>query len=162
MIAEGAFGPEFIQVHVSLQHDLGIGWNFQVDGFALHQFDRLLAQESGDNELLNVRRSGHNRGESQRRLCADGYGYVHSSAWPLSDREHRASRRTSHDVHCGTALTTRTSLMLDTLPQAVPVMLRCDFLPLPMHASRRRIMNLHSIHTDVPLPCFRIARDHTR
>ena len=36
VIAEGAFGAEFVQIHVAFENDLGMGWDFQIDGLALH------------------------------------------------------------------------------------------------------------------------------
>ena len=63
MIAEGAFGAEFVEIDVAFEDDLGVGGDFQIDGLALHQFDRLLAEESGDDVLLDVGRRGHYGGE---------------------------------------------------------------------------------------------------
>ena len=63
MIAEGAFGAEFVEIDVAFEDDLGVGGNFQIDGLALHQFDRLLAQESGDDEFFDIGRRGHDGGE---------------------------------------------------------------------------------------------------
>ena len=35
-----------------------------------------------------------------------------------------------------------------------------NFLPLPVHAGRAFVIDLHAVHADIALPCFRIARDH--
>ena len=39
-------------------------------------------------------------------------------------------------------------------------MFSTNFLPLPVHAGRALVINLHSVHTDVALAGFGIARDH--
>ena len=39
-------------------------------------------------------------------------------------------------------------------------MLGRNFLALPMHAGRGRIVDLHPVHADVPLSGSRIARDN--
>ncbi len=63
VVAEGAFGAEFVEVDVAFENDFGGGGNFEIDGLALHQLDRLLAQESGDEIFLDVRRRGNDGGE---------------------------------------------------------------------------------------------------
>src|SRR5262249_50569340 len=77
MIAKGPFGPEFIEIDVALQHDLRRGWNFQIDGFTLDQFNWPLAQKSGDQIFLNVRRRRNDGGESDGGIGADGNGNIH-------------------------------------------------------------------------------------
>ena len=42
VVAEWPFGAQLVEIHVTFKHDLRRGGNFQVDGLALHQFDRLL------------------------------------------------------------------------------------------------------------------------
>ena len=59
VIAEGALGAEFVEIDVAFEHDFCVGRNFEVDGLALHQFDRLLPQEAGDDEFLDIRWRGH-------------------------------------------------------------------------------------------------------
>ena len=56
VVAEGAFGAEFVEMDVALEDDLRGGRDFQIHGFALHQFDGLLAQEAGDQIFLHVGR----------------------------------------------------------------------------------------------------------
>ena len=46
------------------------------------------------------------------------------------------------------------------LAQMVAVMFGGYFLPLPVHARRALVVDLHAIHADVALAGFRVARDH--
>ena len=48
------------------------------------------------------------------------------------------------------------------ISHAFAIVFRGDFLPLPVHASRALVIDLHAIHTDVALACLWIARDHAR
>ena len=74
VVAEGALGAQLVELHVAFEDDLGMRGHFEIDGLALHQLDRLLAQESGDDELLDLRRRGHDGGEGGRGIGADGDG----------------------------------------------------------------------------------------
>ena len=56
-----------------------VGGDFEVDGFALHKFDRLLAEEAGDEIFLDVGRCGHDGGKRERGVGADGDGNFHFS-----------------------------------------------------------------------------------
>ena len=57
---------------VALEHDLGVGGHLEVDRHALHELDRLAAQEAGDHQLVDVlrqrraRRVGGDRVEAER------------------------------------------------------------------------------------------------
>ena len=79
MIAEGPFRAKLVEVDVAFEHDLRVGRNFEIHGLALHQFHRLLPQESGDDEFLDIRRRGNNRRKCQCRVRADRDGYFHPS-----------------------------------------------------------------------------------
>ena len=46
-------------------------------GIALHELDGFLAKETGDQEFFDIGRGGHDSGEGERGIGADGYGYVH-------------------------------------------------------------------------------------
>ena len=46
VIAEGTLGAEFVEVHMSFQHDFGGGRHFEIDGLALDQLDRLLTEKT--------------------------------------------------------------------------------------------------------------------
>ena len=74
MVAEGAFGAEFVELDVAFEDDFGVGGDFEIDGFALDQFDGLFAEEAGDEELLDFRRGGDDGGEGGGGIGADGYG----------------------------------------------------------------------------------------
>ena len=58
VVAEGAFAAEFVEIDVAFENDLRVGGNFEVHGLALHQLDRLLAEEAGDEIFLDVGRGG--------------------------------------------------------------------------------------------------------
>ncbi len=63
VISEGAFSAEFVELDITFEDDFGVGWDFEIDGLALHQLDWLLAEESGDDEFFYVGRGGNDRGE---------------------------------------------------------------------------------------------------
>jgi hypothetical protein len=48
VIAEGALGAEFVEVHVAFEDDFAGGGNLQIDCLAPDQFDGSGAKESGD------------------------------------------------------------------------------------------------------------------
>jgi hypothetical protein len=48
VVAEGAFGAEFVEVDVAFEDDFAGGGDFEVYGFALDKFDRGGAEEAGD------------------------------------------------------------------------------------------------------------------
>jgi hypothetical protein len=41
VVAEGAFGAELAELDVAFEDVLGVGGDFEVDGLALDEFDRL-------------------------------------------------------------------------------------------------------------------------
>jgi len=45
--------------------------------------------------------------------------------------------------------------------QMIAVVFGGDFLALPVHAGGALVIDLHTVHANVALPCFRITRDHT-
>jgi hypothetical protein len=63
VVAEGAFGAEFVEVDVALEDDFAGGGNFEVDGLALDEFDGGGAEESGDQVFFDVGRSGDDGGK---------------------------------------------------------------------------------------------------
>ena len=162
MIAEGAFELQLVEFHVAFENDLSVGGNFQVDGFAFHQFDRLLAQESGNDELFDIGWCGDNGGEGQSGVGANDDRDIHPAFGTISSGEHGRACRASHQVDRGASLPASTSVMFDGLPHAVAIMFRRDFLALPMHSRRLLVVHLHAIHAHIALPRFRIASDHTR
>ncbi len=65
---------------MAFEHNLGAGRNLEVEGLALHQLDRPLAQESSDQEFLDIGRSRNDSRESQRRIGPDGDRDFHLAA----------------------------------------------------------------------------------
>src|SRR5271155_972270 len=99
VVAEGAFAAELIELNVAFENDLSGGGDLEVHGFALHQFDRLLAEESGDDELFDFGRSGNDGAECQRGIGADGDGDFHLARWLFAGSELSAAEGAGHDVH---------------------------------------------------------------
>ena len=54
VVAERPFDADVVEVHISFQHDFGVGRDLQVHGFAGHQFQRIAAQESGEEKFVQV------------------------------------------------------------------------------------------------------------
>ena len=55
VVAERALGaPSSPALDVALEHDLGVGGHLEVDRAALHDLDRLAAQEAGHHHLVDV------------------------------------------------------------------------------------------------------------
>ena len=92
VIAERAFGAEFVEIDVAFENDFRRRGNFEIDGFALHQFDRLLPQKAGDEVLLDVGRRGNDGGKRERGIGADGDGDFHLALGQVAFRK-RSSRR---------------------------------------------------------------------
>ena len=88
MVAEGALGAEFVEVHVSFEDDLRGGGNFEIDGFTFHQFNRFLAEKAGDEIFLHVGRRGHDRRKSKGRVGADGDRDFHFAAGAVALDQH--------------------------------------------------------------------------
>src|SRR5437868_10179578 len=63
VVAERAFGAQFIQMNMSFEDDFSRGGDFEINGFALHELYRLLAQEAGDEVFLYIGGSGDYGGE---------------------------------------------------------------------------------------------------
>src|SRR5712671_999416 len=107
MITEGAFGAKFVEFDVTFKNDFCRGRYFQIDGLALHQLDRLLAEESGDDKFFNLRRRGDDSGKSKRWLGAYGDGDFHGAAGTISGGKHGASSGAGHDIDAKTSLRRR-------------------------------------------------------
>ena len=56
VVSEWPFGAQLVEFYVTFQNDFSRRRNFQVNGFALHQLDRLLTKESGNQVFLHIRR----------------------------------------------------------------------------------------------------------
>ncbi len=165
VVAEGTFGAEFADLDVALQHVLGMRGYLQIHSLALHQFQRRLAQEAGNQVLLNLRRRGYDGAEGRRGIRADGDCNLHALAANFLQRypgqaggrgrHGRASAGHSHQIDLVRVCHGRGT-------HAVTQMLCRVFLPLPMHAGRTLVVHLHAIHTHVALAGFRVTRDHQR
>ncbi len=86
VVAEGAFAAQFAQFDVAFEDDFGVGGDFKIDGFAFDDFDRLAAQETGDEEFLHLRRGGNDGGKGCGRIGADGYGNFEARAFQIAHR----------------------------------------------------------------------------
>ena len=91
VIAERTFRPQFVEFHVTFQHNLRVRRHFEVDSLALDQLDSLLAQETRDHELFDLGRCGHDCGEGQRRIGADRHRDLHLSRRTITLGEHAAT-----------------------------------------------------------------------
>ena len=89
VVAEGAFAAQLAQFDVAFEDDLGVGGDFQIDGLALDDLDRLAAQETGDQELLDLRRRGNDGGKGRGRIGADGHGNFKPRAFQIAHRHLR-------------------------------------------------------------------------
>ena len=89
VVAEGAFGAQFAQLDVALQNDLGVGRDLQIDRLALDDFDRPAAQETGDEELLDLGRGGNDGGEGGGGVGADGDGDFQPRAFEIAEGDLR-------------------------------------------------------------------------
>src|SRR6185369_3834162 len=80
------------------KHDFRRRRDLEIDGLAFDQFYGLLAEEPGDDEFFNLRRSGDDGGKCERRLGTYGDGDFHGSAGTITRGEHGASAGAGHDV----------------------------------------------------------------
>ncbi len=80
VVAEGAFGAELAELDEAFEDDLGVGRDFEVDGLALDELDGLLAEEAGDEVLLDFGWRGNDGGEGDGGVGADGDGDLHALA----------------------------------------------------------------------------------
>ena len=100
VVAEGTFGAQLVELDVPFEDDFGVRRNFEVHGLALHQLDRLLTQESGDDELFDLGRCWD---DGRKRCCgigADGDGYFEAVVFQIAERNLGcASRGFGHGVH---------------------------------------------------------------
>ena len=157
VVAEGTFGAKFIQMNMAFQNDLSRGGNLEVHSFALHQLDRFLAQEAGDEVFLYIGGSRDYGRERQCRVRADSDRHFHFAAGLPGIGQHGAAGSTSHDVDrggraCGIAGRGGA--------QRFPIVFGADLLSLPVHAGGPLVIYLHTIHADVALAGLGVARNH--
>ena len=77
VIAKRTLGAKLVQLHIAFENDLRVCRHFQIHGFALHQFDGLLAQKAGNQELLHIGRRGNNGGKRERRIGSNRHRNFH-------------------------------------------------------------------------------------
>ena len=60
--------------------------HFQIHRLALHDLERLTAQKTRNQKLLDLRRRGHNGRKRRRRIGADRHCHLESRAFQLTQR----------------------------------------------------------------------------
>jgi len=96
-----ALGAELVERDVAFEDDFGVGGDFEVDGFALHELEGFFAEEAGDEELFNFGRSGNDGGEGGGGIGADGYGNLKPRAFQITHGNLRqAADGAVWDAHC--------------------------------------------------------------
>ena len=71
VIAERAFDVVLVRIDVAFDHDLGIGRRFDGLRHALHELDRLAAQITGQQILVDVGRQRRGGAPHRRRIAAE-------------------------------------------------------------------------------------------
>src|SRR5512146_3227396 len=84
VVAKWALTAQLAQLDVAFKNDFGIRRHFKIDRFALHNLNRLAAQETSDQELLNLRWCGHDSRKRCGWVSADGHGYFKPRALQFS------------------------------------------------------------------------------
>ena len=166
VVAERAFAAEFAEFDVAFEDDFGVGGDFEVDGFALDDLDRLAAQEAGDHELFNFGRRGDDGGKSECRIGANGDGDFEPRAFQIADGDLRnaadgavgnGDSAAGGFGHCSDSCALRAELVLVegiggySIAHGFAIVFGGDFLALPVHAGGLAVVDLHAIHADVAL-----------
>ena len=71
VIAERSFRPGLAGLDVAFEDEVDVGGDFEVVGEALHQLDGFLAQETGEEDLVEPIGEGSGRGKGVGRVAAD-------------------------------------------------------------------------------------------
>src|SRR5207237_661415 len=116
------------RIDIPLQNDLGVGWNLDIDRFAIYEMDRFVPEKTSEKHFVDSGRQRSDRAEDTGRIAAKH----HCGLYPLA------------------------------LFFAPAVMLRADFVELPVHARRAAIVYLDPIHADIPLTSCRIIGEDKR
>jgi hypothetical protein len=81
VIAERAFvAQRFGRVDVAFDHEIRVGRHFEIVGLALDQFDRFLAQVTGEQEFIEAIGQRRRGGEGKHRVAAEEDGHGHAGA----------------------------------------------------------------------------------
>ena len=86
VVAKGALGADVVEVNVAFEDDLGIGGDFEVHRLALDQFDRFLAQETREQELIQILGERQYPREHGNWVSANCCRYLHTTPFPLAFR----------------------------------------------------------------------------
>ena len=107
VVAEGAFGAEFVEIDVAFEDDFAGGRDFQIDGFAFDEFDGSGAEEAGDEIFFDVGRSRDDGGKSYGGVGADGDGDFHFAGGMIRFGEDLAAGGAGHEIYGGAVPTLR-------------------------------------------------------
>ena len=153
MVAEWAFGAEFVEIDVALEHDFAAGRDFQIDRLALDQLDRRSAEKARDHVLLDLGRGRNDRRKCNGRIGADRDRDFHFAGRTVAFGEDASAGTARHDVDRG-------RFSFDRSAHAFAGVFRGHFLALPMHSGGALVVHLHAIHAEIALARLRIARGH--
>ena len=160
VVAKGAFGAQFAEVDEAFENVLGVGRDFQINGLGADKLDGLLAQEAGDEILLDLGGRGDDCGERRGRVRPDGYSDLHAVTLDFRqslggdaasvDGLRGASSGEGHEVHgC--------RCIWGGGAEAFAHVFGGDLLALPVHAGGLAVVDLHPVHADVALARFGVA-----
>ena len=98
VISKGTLRAQLVQMNVSFEDDFGGGRNFQVQGFAFHQLDRLLPQEPRNQVFLDIGWRRHDRRKRNCRISSNCHRDFHLPPRHVSIRPARPSGGSRHQV----------------------------------------------------------------
>ena len=162
VIAEGALGAEFAEVDEAFEDVLGVGGDFKVDRLGLDEFEGFLAEEAGDEVLLDLGGGGDDGGEGGSGVGADGYGDFQAVALDAGeglggdgagvDGLGGSSGGEGHEVYGGGGVWGGGA-------EEFAHVFGGDLLALPVHSGGLAVVDLHAVHADVALAGFGVAGD---
>ena len=71
VIAERSFRPRLPRLHITFEHEINVGRNFQIVRLAFHQLDRFLAQKPGEENFIQPIRQRRGGGKSISGIATD-------------------------------------------------------------------------------------------
>ena len=80
VIAERSFRPHLARLDVAFEDEIDVGRDFEIDRLALHQLDGFLAQEAGEENLIEPIGQGRGRGKGVGRIAAERDRHRHALA----------------------------------------------------------------------------------